>query len=59
MDKDVVGEYAYVNTAGDAKHYFPETLDEDSAVVLTKKNHVISFAPVRKNESVQTVSEMI
>lgn len=44
-DKDEAGDYAYVNTAGDAKHYFPETLDEDKAVVMTKKNHVISFAP--------------
>ena len=44
-DKDTAGDYAYVNTAGDAKHYFPENLDEDSAVVMTKKNHVISFAP--------------
>ena len=52
-DKDAAEDYVYVNTAGDAKHYFPEKLDEDSAVVMVKKNHTISFAPVRKEETVQ------
>ena len=56
-DKDAEGNYAYVNTAGDAKHYFPENLDEDSAVVMVKKSHAISFAPVRKEESAQETLE--
>ena len=56
-DKDAEGNYAYVNTAGDAKNYFPENLDEDSAVVMVKKSHAISFAPVRKEETVQESSE--
>lgn len=56
-DKDTAGNYAYVNTAGDAKHYFPENLDEDKAVVMTKKNHVISFAPVRKEDTVENVED--
>ena len=44
-------EYVYVNTAGDTKQYFPETLDENSAVVLTKKNYKISFAPILKTDN--------
>lgn len=56
-DKDAEGNYAYVNTAGDAKNYFPENLDEDSAVVMVKKSHAISFVPVRKEETVQESSE--
>lgn len=56
-DKDAEGNYAYVNTAGDAKNYFPENLDEDSGVVMVKKSHAISFAPVRKEETVQESSE--
>ncbi|MCI9126489.1 MAG: RHS repeat protein, partial [Eubacterium sp.] len=47
-----------MNTAGDAKHYFPEILDEDSAVILTKKNHVISFAPVRKEMAQETLENI-
>ena len=44
-------EYVYVNTAGDTKQYFPETLDENSAVVLTKKNYKISFAPILETDN--------
>ncbi len=58
-DKDAEGNYAYVNTAGDAKHYFPKNLDEDSRVVMVKKNHAISFAPVRKKETVNESLENV
>lgn len=44
-DENVAEEYAYVNSAGDAKHYFPKRLEEDSAVILTKDNYAVSFAP--------------
>lgn len=53
LDKETVEEYAYVNTAGDAKHYFPEILDEDSAIVMSKKKHTISFGPIKKENDVQ------
>lgn len=46
-------EYAYINTAGDAKHYFPAALDGDSAVVLTKKNYAIAFSPVKQTDEKQ------
>lgn len=58
-DKDIAGNYAYVNMSGDARHYFPETLNEDSAVVMLKKSRAISFAPVRKEEPVQESLENV
>lgn len=57
LSVNTVNEYVYVNTAGDAKQYFPKTLEEDSAVVLTKKNYAILFAPIVKTEDVHKAVE--
>ncbi|MFQ9515600.1 MAG: RHS repeat-associated core domain-containing protein [Eubacterium sp.] len=53
-DKNIVEEsdvknYVYVNTAGDVKQYFPETLDENMGILLQKDIYAIAFNPIDKN----------
>lgn len=45
-----VEDYQYVNIEGDAKHYFPEKLNEDTGIFMKKDKYTIQFSPVIKNE---------
>lgn len=42
--------YQYVNIEGDAKHYFPEKLNENTGIIMKKDKYAIQFSPVIKNE---------
>ncbi|MCR5835467.1 MAG: hypothetical protein K6G88_03045 [Lachnospiraceae bacterium] len=50
-------DYAYVNKAGDCKHYIPESLDEDTPIVLTKDNTYIKFFPIIESEEMEYETE--
>ena len=43
--------YAYSNAVGDSKQYIPSTLSEESPVVLVKGENLISFFPVREQDT--------
>ena len=45
-----VEDYQYVNIEGDAKHFFPEKLNEDTGIFMKKDKYTIQFSPVIKNE---------
>ena len=45
-----VEDYQYVNIEGDAKHYFPEKLNEDTGIFMKKDKYTIQFSLVIKNE---------
>lgn len=46
QEKDIKADYEYVNIAGDAKHYFPNKLEEENPVALMKGKHRILFSPI-------------
>lgn len=39
-------KYKYVNKSGDTKQYLPETIGEESPVLLTQDDYRISFVPL-------------
>lgn len=42
---DINNKYEYSNVSGDTKQYFPSELDDESNVVMSKKDYVIAFSP--------------
>lgn len=44
-------EYIYTNASGDSKQYFPESLNENTGVILEKGDYAIDFMPVVRAES--------
>lgn len=43
--KDITN-YANVNESGDSKQFFPEIINEENGVVMTKNKYVVEMAPV-------------
>ncbi|MCI9616747.1 MAG: DNRLRE domain-containing protein [Eubacterium sp.] len=50
LSENEVGDYQYVNIEGNAKHYFPEKLNEDTGIFMKKDKYAIEFTPVIENE---------
>ena len=46
--------YAFENRAGDAKHYLPEKLSEETPIFMEKGDASISFYPLRDGTEAQT-----
>ena len=44
-------KYKYVNKSGDTKQYLPETIGEESPVLLTQDDYRISFVPLDAGEN--------
>ncbi len=40
-----INKYEYVNTQGDTKQYFAESLNDETPIILTKDNYSIRFVP--------------
>ena len=55
VKKDEIDKYKYTNDSGDSKQYIPSKVNESTPIVMTKDNHVISFAPA--NEENNNVNE--
>ena len=43
-------DYAYVNTAGNSKQYFPEELSEESPILMEKEGYSLAFVPETDKE---------
>lgn len=50
QEKDIKADYEYVNSSGDAKHYFPNKLYEENPVALKKDKHSILFSPINTDQ---------
>lgn len=44
--------YVYENKDGDCKHYIPETLTEDTPILMEKNDYQISFRPIFDREEI-------
>lgn len=56
-EKDIL-DYAYVNSAGDAKHYFPKALDENTGIFMKKDQYAIQFLPIiYKSQNIRSYQE--
>ncbi|MCI9618056.1 MAG: leucine-rich repeat protein [Eubacterium sp.] len=52
LDENEINDFAYVNTAGDSKLYFPEVFDENKGILLKKDNYFISFKPLISEQEI-------
>lgn len=50
LSENEMADYQYVNIEGDAKHYFPEKLNENTGIFMKKGKYAIQFSPIVKNE---------
>lgn len=51
VGQEAAKEYIYTNASGDSKQYFPESLSENTGVILEKGDYAIDFMPVVRAES--------
>lgn len=51
--------YAYINTSGNARHYFPKKLNSDSEIILHNGTNTISFTPILNNMVEKTNSKLL
>ena len=49
-----INKYEYVNTQGDTKQYFAESLNDETPIILTKDNYSIRFVPSVDSSSNKT-----
>ena len=52
------GKYVYANAEGKYKHYFAKDINEDSPVIMTRGDYVISFAPKKQENKVVVLDEV-
>lgn len=52
IGKEEIEQYVYTNKAGDARHYFPESL-KNTGILLERNEYVIQFVPVVQEDGVE------
>lgn len=51
--------YAYINSSGKARHYFPKKLNSDSEIILHNGTNTILFTPILNNMVEKTNSKLL